>query len=210
MLTADATTVARPVRSRPEFLLLALLAACQRAPLGAAGRPDASVATASSASPTVAPAAPVAPARVPDGPLWRDAGADPDDTLRLARLAESEGASGLLDTLGGPAEALALRALPFAADADLAAAPLAARLRTAPAAALPALVESIDAIASRPRTQTDPLAPVGWRGCHEALAAIARRPDLPAGLRAAAVTAARRLEERFPPPRASLPGDFDR
>ncbi|RYE84023.1 MAG: thiamine biosynthesis protein, partial [Myxococcales bacterium] len=142
MCPRPAPSSARSARSpvAPALTAIALaLAACQRAPLGGSTGPGASSAASVGAAPAdpIASGAPAAPA--PTGPLWRDAQADPDDDLRLARLAEGEGASGLLDALDGPRRDLALAALPLTADADLAAGPLGSRLRAASPGELPAL-----------------------------------------------------------------------
>lgn len=194
---------------RPMLALLGpwVLLACQRP--GAATHEAQTSAVVAPA--TTVPAA-VASAPPPDTRPWREALAAPDDALLLARLAEAEGAAGLLEVIeaGGAGAPVALAALPLAEDADLAAEPLGRRLRAASPSELGLLLGALEGVALRPRRATEPPATAGFRGAHEALVALAGRAELPAPLRARCVSVARLLQERFPPPYLPLPTTFDR
>lgn len=197
------------------FTFALLIAGCQRP--RSEGRevtptPSAATSNDASASAASAPTANTAGLAGPHAARWREALADPDDELLLARLADAEGASGLLDALDSeaPVAAVALAAMPRAPDAELAAGPLAARLPAARGADLDRVLGAIEGVVQRPRTQTERLDLPGWRGCYEALVALARREDVPAATRARAVSAARSLQERVPPPYLPLPATFDR
>jgi hypothetical protein len=148
---------------------------------------------------------------VADRDLWKAALESPDDAIELARLAESEGATGLLAGLeeGGAVGLTALAALPWAEDAEVATPRLAEILRSTTPAALGPVLDSLEGVVQRPRTQTEPLAPLGLHACFDALAAIARRSDAPAPLRARAVSVARLIAARGPYDPRILPTDFD-
>src|SRR5690606_18750197 len=138
------------------------IAACRGEPSAA---PASGAPGGASAQPTALPVRPPArpaSARAAD-PRWRLAlGEDP---VERARLAEAEGASGLLDALddGGEIADVALLALPYADDADLAFGPLAERALAAPPATAGPLVRALLEIAGRPARPREPLDPEGAR-----------------------------------------------
>ncbi|WP_437747673.1 thiamine biosynthesis protein [Sorangium sp. So ce302] len=194
------------VAARLAFVALVLLAplGCRREQ-GSAPRPAASPASAA-ASPSLAPRPPSP--RLTD-PRWRLAAGD--DPLDCARLAEAEGGSGLLAALddGGDIALTALRALPYADDADLALGPLAERARAASGPSLPPLLEALLGIAGRPPRPREPLDPDGARGAAAALVELAGRRDLPSDQRALAISAARALAERGLVDPLRIPADLD-
>ena len=133
------------------------------------------------------------------------------DPMDLARLADREGAAGLLDGLqeGGPVALAALGALPYADDADAAYQRLGEIVRQLEPTATGPVVRAIAAIASKPRRQTEPLDPAGLRSCAEALLAIAERKNLAREVRAPAISALRLLAERGAISAAAIPTDLD-
>jgi len=141
--------------------------------------------------------------------LWHRAlEGDPAD---LARLADREGAGGLLEGLeeGGPIGLAALAALPWADDADAAYQRLGEIVRQLdPAATLPVVQALVD-MASRPRRQTEPLDPPGLRSCAEALLTLAEKKSLAKSVRAPAISALRLLAEKGAVSAASIPTDLD-
>src|SRR5687767_3875976 len=93
--------------------------------------------------------------------LWRRA--LERDPIDLARLADREGAGGLLEGLeeGGPIALIALAALPFADDADVAFQRLSEIVRQLDPASTRPVLETLVDMAARPRRQTEPLDPSG-------------------------------------------------
>lgn len=141
--------------------------------------------------------------------LWRRAlDGDPVD---LARLADREGAGGLLEGLeeGGAIGLTALAALPFADDADAAYQRLGEIVRQLDPAATGPVVRSIVDMAARPRRQTEPLDPAGLRSCADALARLAEQKSLARSVRAPAISALRLLAERGAVNAAAIPTDLD-
>lgn len=141
--------------------------------------------------------------------LWKRATPAADaDPLDLARLADAEGAVGLLEGLeeGGATAETALAALPFADDAELALRRLSEIMRLSEGPLVAKVVDAAIGIASRPRTQTEPLDPEGARLCGEAAVALAASaPE--AQLRADALSLARLLVERGAVPASKVPAD---
>jgi hypothetical protein len=141
--------------------------------------------------------------------LWRRAlDGDPAD---LARLADREGAGGLLEGLeeGGPIGITALAALPWTDDADAAYQRLGEIVRQIDPAATGPVIGAITRMASRPRRQTEPLDPPGLRSCADALLALAERKSLAKNVRAPAISALRLLAERGAVSAAAIPSDLD-
>jgi hypothetical protein len=141
--------------------------------------------------------------------LWRRAlDGDPAD---LARLADREGAGGLLEGLeeGGPIGLAALAALPWADDADAAYQRLGEIVRQLEPTAIGPVVQAIVDMAARPRRQTEPLDPPGLRSCAEALLTLAEKKSLAKSVRAPAISALRLLVERGAVSAASIPTDLD-
>ncbi|HEY3594135.1 MAG TPA: hypothetical protein VGL13_09675 [Polyangiaceae bacterium] len=140
--------------------------------------------------------------------LWKRAvDGDPAD---LGRLADREGAMGLLDALDekGVISNAALSALPYADDAETSYALLGGMLSQAGTESAP-LVEAIAALARRPMLQREAMDPPGLRSCGSALVAFARRTDLSKDLRAPAITALRLLALRHGVDPAAIPTDLD-
>jgi hypothetical protein len=142
--------------------------------------------------------------------LWRRA-ATSQDAVDLARLADREGAGGLLEGLeqGGPLGLVALEALPFADDADAAFERLGEIVRQIDPGESTPVVRAIAGIAARPRRQTEPLDPPGLRSCGSALLEVAAKKGVPTGTRATAISALRRLAERGAVDPHSIPTDLD-
>jgi len=141
--------------------------------------------------------------------LWRRAlDRDPID---LARLADREGAGGLLEGLeeGGPIALAALAALPFADDADAAFQRLGEIVRQLDPAATAPVLEAIVDMAAKPRRQTEPVDPPGLRSCAEALMTLAEQKSLAKSVRAPAISALRLLVERGAVAAAAIPTDLD-
>lgn len=217
--------MSRPARPPRRALGAALIAlaiaapgACRRDP-PPGGAPTAAPGP-SAAGPLAAPSDSAARPRSArlDDPRWRLAAAD--DPLERARLAQAEGAAGLLDALddGGDIAVTALRALPDAPDADIALGPLAARALAAasppaapaaPPADLELLLRTLLEIAGRPAPSREPLDPEGARAAAAALVQIARRRELPPAPRALAVSAARALAARGYLDPSEIPADLD-
>lgn len=141
--------------------------------------------------------------------LWRRA--VEGDPIDLARLADREGAGGLLEGLeeGGPIGLAALAALPFADDADAAYQRLGEIVQQLDPAATGPVLQAIVDIAARPRRQTEPIDPAGLRSCGEALLSLAKRKSLAKNVRAPAISALRRLAERGAVTAAAIPTDLD-
>jgi hypothetical protein len=141
--------------------------------------------------------------------LWRRAlDGDPVD---LARLADREGAGGLLEALeeGGPIGRAALAAMPWADDAEVAYLRLGEIVRQLDPTTTGPVVQAILRMASRPRRQAEPLDPSGMRSCGEALLALAERKSLAKEIRAPAISALRLLAERGAVSSAAIPADLD-
>jgi hypothetical protein len=141
--------------------------------------------------------------------LWRKASSE--DPLDLVRLADREGAGGLLEGLeeGGPLGLVALEALPFADDAESAYQRLGEiLLQIDPVESAP-VIHAITGIAVRPRRQAEPLDPPGARSCALALLTIAQKKSLSNAVRAPAITALRLLAERGAVEPSVIPTDLD-
>jgi hypothetical protein len=141
--------------------------------------------------------------------LWRRAlDGDPID---LARLADREGAGGLLEGLeeGGPIGLAALAALPYADDAETAYQRLGEIVRQLDPAATSPVVQAIVDMAAKPRRQREPLDPAGMRSCAEALLTVAERKNLAKTVRAPVISALRLLAERGAVNAATIPTDLD-
>lgn len=184
--------------------LAAAAAGCGRAD------PRAGVATAPPASaPPAAASATAAPSPRLSDPAWLRA--RDEDPLEKQRLAEAAGAAELLLGVadGGETARVALAALPYADDADLALGPLGERaLAAAPADVGPVLL-AVLGIAGRPPRQREPLDLEGARACGAAMITLAGRATLDAADRALAVSAARALAERGVVDRGRIPNDLD-
>jgi hypothetical protein len=141
--------------------------------------------------------------------LWRRA--LERDPIDLARLADREGAGGLLEGLeeGGPIALVALAALPFADDADFAFQRLGEIARQVDPGSTGPVLEAILDMAARPRRQTEPLDPPGLRACAEALMTLAQQKSLTKTVRARAISALRLLAERGAVATAAIPTDLD-
>ena len=141
--------------------------------------------------------------------LWRRAlDGDPID---LARLADREGAGGLLEGLeeGGPIGLAALAALPWTDDGDTAYQRLGEIVRQIDPTTTGPVIGAVIGMAARPRRQREPLDPQGLRSCADALLALAERKSLAKNIRAPAISALRLLAERGAVSAASIPTDLD-
>jgi hypothetical protein len=191
------------------LLALAVLAsACSPSRRETAASPSAtaSVAAAIASGPTASATAPSARASDARWVAARD-----EDPAAAMRLAAVEGASGLLDGLadGGDTAATALRALPYADDAEAALGPLGSRLAAAAGERQAALLTTILAIAGEPRRQREAVDLEGTRSCFEALIALAKRADASRESRVVAVSAARALAGKGYADPGRIPGDLD-
>jgi hypothetical protein len=141
--------------------------------------------------------------------LWRRAG--DGDPIDLARLADREGAGGLLEGLeeGGAIGRTALEALPLADDADAAFQRLGEILRQIDPGESAPIVRTITGIALRRRRQTEPLDPPGLRSCALALLDLAQKTSLPKTVRGPAISALRLLSERNAVDAGMIPTDLD-
>lgn len=180
---------------------LALLAACSAPPVPPPADPPPPQASASSP-----PARPPSP-RLLD-PRWIRA--QDDDPLERARLANEVGASALIAALddGGAIEEVALGALPFADDAEIALDPLARIASNDPARRARALA-AILAVAGKPRRSREALDPDGAKRAAAAVIAIARDVTIPADDRALAISAARALVAHGYGDPSQIPSDLD-
>src|SRR5882724_8956553 len=141
--------------------------------------------------------------------LWRRAASD--DPIDLARLADREGAAGLLLGLdeGGALGLVALAALPFADDAETALDRLGEIAGQMEPAKSGPVIAAVVAIAALPRRPVEPADPPGLRACGQALLAIARNDGVASPLRAKTVTALRLLSERGAVDPKAIPTDLD-
>jgi hypothetical protein len=141
--------------------------------------------------------------------LWQRAASQ--DPMDLARLADREGAGGLLEGLeeGGPLGLVALDALPFADDGEAAFQRLGEIVRQIDPGESSPVVRAIAGIALRPRRQAEPVDPPGLRSCAQALLEIAQKKSLAAQVRAKAISALRLLSERGAVEPNLIPTDLD-
>lgn len=141
--------------------------------------------------------------------LWNRAmGGDP---LELARLADREGAAGLMDGVeqGGDVGRASLLALPYAGDAELAFRRLGEIALQTDGAMQHEVVDVIGQIAARPATQTEVLDADGARACGGALLELARSSRFRKDTRAKAVSALRRMAERLVVDPKQIPTELD-
>jgi hypothetical protein len=133
------------------------------------------------------------------------------DPLERARLAEAEGAAGLVEALddGGAITTIALAALPHTDDAEVALGRLAEIVLTADPTLRGAVIEAILAITGQPRRSRELLDPEGARKAGEAVLTLAKREDVPREQRALAISAARALAEKGYVEAARIPTDLD-
>lgn len=143
---------------------------------------------------------------------WQRAMNAPDDPIELLRLAGAEGATGLMAGLeeGGASSVVALAALPYAEDADLAMGRLAEIVLQADEKTAPLVIAAIAGIAQRPLRSTELLDPLGAHAAFDALVVVAKKDKLPADVRAQAVSAGRLIAARRPYDARLLPTDFDK
>jgi hypothetical protein len=160
------------------------------------------VASAAAASPTAASA------RASDARWIAARDEDPAASMRLAAI---EGAAGLMDGLddGGETAVTALRALPYASDAEAALGRLGSSLAGASPEQQGALLTTILAIAGERRRSREAIDPEGARSCGDALILLASRADVVRENRATAVSAARALAEKGIVDPRKIPKDLD-
>jgi hypothetical protein len=176
-------------------LVIAALAACSSEPTVRAGGPSSSApdtgASASAAARTF-------------GEAWARAEHTGDDA-DLARLALEEGATGLLSAIDDPVRGpVALRALRYAPDRDIAIGPLAARLRK-PGPDAVAVADALLGALAPAGTDRERLDPDGERAAAKDLLPIANDARADAALKAKVISALWRLAERGVVPRSEIP-----
>jgi hypothetical protein len=158
------------------------LPGCTRHPASSPAAPPAAPSAAPTAPsgprldrvPDFSPSLPV-PSRWAEDPLWQRAfGGDP---LDLARLAQREGAAGLVEAAeaGGKVGLTALAALPRSDDAELALGWLCAVAERVPPDRTRPLVEAIREILAQPERQAERLDGAGRERCGPALAGLEER-----------------------------------
>lgn len=120
------------------------------------------------------------------------------DFIELTRLAEREGAAGLLEGLeeGGVVGLTALLALPHVEDAELAYRRLGEIILQLDAKKAAPVVEAALAMAQRPWAHRELLDPPGKKYCAEALLELTKKRRAPSEVKAAAISALRLLAER--------------
>jgi hypothetical protein len=141
--------------------------------------------------------------------LWlRALGHDESD---LARLADREGAKGLLDGLeeGGAIGVAALEALPFADDAEAAYERLGEIVGQVEARQAGPVIRAIDAIAAKPTRQVEPVDPAGMKSCAQALLSLGNDRSVEPGVRAPAISALRLLAAKNAIDPSAIPKDLD-
>jgi hypothetical protein len=139
--------------------------------------------------PRLAPGPPSRPSPLSSDPLWTEAAAG--DTLDLARLANREGAAGLIEglELGGTPALTALGALPEAEDAELALRRLCELLPAVPPGELEPLLRAVHGVVARPPRQAEKLDPGGYAECGRALDRLVQSGALSPALRDLALSA---------------------
>lgn len=133
------------------------------------------------------------------------------DPFDLARLADREGASGLLEALeeGGVVGLTALSALAHADDAEIAFRRLGELLRLLDSEKTAPVVEAALAIAQKPPRQAEVIDGAAAKYCADALLDLAKKKSAPAPIRADAISALRRLKERGLVDPTEIPTDLD-
>jgi hypothetical protein len=152
----------------------------------------------------------------PDSPravseLWQRVLDANDDPIELARLAEAEGAVGLLEALeeGGGVGVAALAALPFADDAELAMVRLAEISRQVDESGLGPVLDAIEGIVLQPTHQREHYDPTGVHATFDAMVELTKREKLSKPMRARAVSIGRLIASRGPYDTNLLPKDLD-
>ena len=133
------------------------------------------------------------------------------DPVDLARLADREGAIGLLEVMeqGGEPARTALHALPEADDAELALRRLGEIALQTDEPVRQDVVDVIERIAARPLTQTEVLDATGARACADAMLELARNPKVKKDTRAKAISALRRMVDRLVVDPKQIPTELD-
>lgn len=144
--------------------------------------------------------------------IWQRAMLGQDDPIELSRLAIAEGASGLMVGLeeGGASSVVALAALPYAEDGEIAMGRLAQILLQSDATSAPLVIASMEGIMQQPVRSTEQLDPLGVHAAFDALVVCAKSDKMPAAVRARAVSVGRLIAARRPYDERLLPTDFDK
>lgn len=131
-------------------------------------------------------------------PSWRNA--RDQDALRVAELAEREGASGLIEgvRLGGWIGLVGLQALPYAADAEVALGPLCTLATETGDSARALILRALLAIAERTRADVERVAAEDITSCLSALASLSSANHVPPSQRDLADATRVRLQQ-LPP-----------
>ncbi len=145
--------------------------------------------------PQLRPGPPSRPSPLSTDPLWTEAAAR--DSVDLARLADREGAAGLLEglELGGTLALTALGALPEAEDGELALRRLCELLPAVPQGELEPLLSAVHGVVSRPPRQAEKLDPGGYAACGGALDGLVQSGALSPSLRDLALSARQLVDE---------------
>lgn len=147
--------------------------------------------------PDLRPGPPKKPSPLTGDALWREAaGGAPID---LQRLAVREGAAGLMQGVeaGGTLALTALRALPDAADAELALPRLCRILGDASPRQVAPVLEAVQAVVAQPPRPVEALDPEGMRSCAPVLEKLEKNADLTPHERDLAASARSMLAERL-------------
>ncbi|HMR05326.1 MAG TPA: hypothetical protein PKA88_06100, partial [Polyangiaceae bacterium] len=138
------------------------------------------------------------PGRMHEDPSWRNARGK--DALRVAELADREGASGLIEgvRLGGWIGLVGLQALPYAADAEVALGPLCMLAKEAGDSARAHILRALLSVAQRMRADVERVAAEDITSCLSTLASLSSAKHVPPSQRDLADAARVRLQQ-LPP-----------
>jgi len=145
--------------------------------------------------PRLRPGPPSRPSPLSSDPLWAEAAAG--DTLDLGRLADREGAGGLLEglELGGTLALTALQALPHAEDGEVALRRLCELVAAVPSDELEPVLRAVHGVVARPPRQAEKLDPGGYAACGGALDRLVQSGALSPSLRDLALSARQLVDE---------------
>jgi hypothetical protein len=178
----------------PVVLVIFSVAGC-RCSSRARRTPEAQAAASAAPVPDFTPGPPERVSPLTQDALWKRA--ETGDDIDLARLAQREGARGLMRGVeaGGTLGLTALRALPRANDAELALGRLCEILHTGDAEKLEPVLRAVQAIVAKPPRGVEQLDPEGMDSCAPVLAALVQNPRLSPSERDFALSARAMLAE---------------
>jgi len=145
--------------------------------------------------PRLLPGPPSRPSPLSSDRLWTEAAGG--DSVDLARLADREGAAGLLEglELGGTPALTALGALPEAEDGELALRRLCELLPAVPEGELEPLLRAVHGVVARPPRQAEKLDPGAYTACGGVLDRLVQSGALSPSLRDLALSARQLVAE---------------